>query len=363
LAPITFVCGTPVGGAVDSTVSLAAQARAAGHDVQLILATRSSYDRLPRVTAGIVRAEDIAKALGAAAWRVHDWASSHTRHDQDHGAERAIDVVAAARRLHRPGALLVVNSVRRLDLRRLLDLADGSGSHTVWYLREVASLAMAAELGPRVGTLVANSRPLADQAAGLSGRACHFVPSVIAREGLVEPELRETLLLVNPIPSHGLEVVLSVARVQPHRRIALQESWTLDRDARVELLRSTEDLANVEVRPRTDRSAIFHDARALLLPHSGDELATSRPRVALEAQHLGIPIVAHDIPGLAAVAASEELLVPEGAPVRAWVDALETLDAGYAGFSAAARELAAREMPHPEAIWAVFAEACSLRRG
>jgi glycosyltransferase involved in cell wall biosynthesis len=245
-----------------------------------------------------------------------------------------------------------------LDLRRLLDLAEATSSPTVWYLREETSLAMAGEMGPRVGTLLANSEPLAQHASDLTGRACHFVPSVISREGLSDPVERARLLMVNPIASHGLDTVLSLARTNPQRQFALQESWPLDDGDRAALERAAEVLPNVEVRPRTDRSQVFRDARALLLPHAAYELRSSRPRVALEAQLLGIPIVAHDIPGLAAVAGSPELLVEEGGALEKWVEALDRLDADYDRFSTEARRLAERAMPDAEAVWTAFRAAC-----
>jgi glycosyltransferase involved in cell wall biosynthesis len=358
MAAITFVCGTPFGGAVDSTVSLAQQAVAHRHTARVLLPSAFAYDRLPRVTAGIVRLEERSGGLGAAAWRVHDWLSSRTSPTDIPLAERGSDVVAAARRVHPAGGLLVINSVRRLDLRRLLDLADATSSHSVWYLREETSLAMAAELGPRVGTLLANSEPLAREAGELAGRPCHFVPSVISREGLTDPGQRVKLLMVNPIASHGVDIALALARRSPHRQLVLQESWPLDDDDRAALVRAVSGLSNVELRPRTDRSQVFRDARALLLPHAAHELRSNRPRVALEAQLLGIPIVAHEIPGLMAVAGSVELLVREGAPLEDWADALDRLDADYQRFSDEARRFAERAMPDGEAVWSAFSEAC-----
>jgi glycosyltransferase involved in cell wall biosynthesis len=349
-----------MGGAVDSTVSLAAQARAAGHATRLIIAAGDSYARRPRLMAGLVRMERASSSLGSVAWRVHDWLSAATVGATGACmAERAGDVPAAVRRLHEPGALLVINSVRQLDLARLLEMSRRSGSPTVWYLREASSLAAVPEHGPQVDTLIANSRPLADQAARLAGRPCHYVPSVISREGLKEPDSREVLLVVNPIPSHGLDLVLSLARMLPDRRFALQESWLLEPETVDALREALADLPNVELRRRTGRSEVFRDARALLLPHSSRDLGDSRPRVALESQLLGIPIVAHDLPGLSAAAASQELLVPEGAPLGAWQAALELLDERYAPLSEAARAFADREMPAPEAVFNAFAAACA----
>jgi glycosyltransferase involved in cell wall biosynthesis len=365
VASITFACGTPMGGAVDSTLALAEQAVVAGHSVRVVVAAGDSYARLPRLTAAMVRLEARSRRAGRLVWKVHDRLSARTD-AVDHGSitiSRAGDVPAAVGRLHEPGALLVVNSVRRLDLARLLDLAERARSTTVWYLREAASLPAVAEHGAQVDVLLANSRPLAEEASVLSGRTCGYVPSVISRDGLVEPRERRAILTVNPIPSHGVAVVLALARRRPEQRFVLQESWALGEEAVDELLRTIADLPNVELRRRAPRAEVFHDALVLLLPHSGAEVGASRPRVALEAQLLGIPVVGHDISGLAAVAASPELLVPERAPIEAWSDALDDVLARYEELSARARQFAEREMPSAEVVWAEFVRACSAASG
>jgi glycosyltransferase involved in cell wall biosynthesis len=263
-------------------------------------------------------------------------------------------------RLHRPGALLVVNSVRHLDLGRLHAIARRSGSRTVWYLREAASLVTLAKEDVQPDALIANSRPLAVQASEIWGRPCAYVPSVISREGLVDPATRDVLLAVNPIPSHGLDLLLALAPEIPDRRIALQESWPLSVRELRSLEASIDDLPNVELRRHAERSQVFRDAWALLLPHSGDQLGAARPRVALEAQLLGIPVLAHDISGLAAATASPELLVAEGAGLGAWVDAITELDRGYEVYSASARAFADREMPSARQVWQAFAAACPI---
>lgn len=359
MASITFACGAPTGGALASTTALAEQAAAAGHAVRLVVAAVDAYDRLPRLTSALVRAERASRLVGTAAWWLHDALSATTTPPAGGSlVERAADVPAAVGRLHEPGALLVINSVRRLDLRRLLEVARRSASPTVWYLREAASLVTLASGEAAVDVLVANSRPLADQASEIAGRPCAYVPSVISRDGLVEPDSRDVLLAVNPIRSHGLDLLLAVSRMVPDRRVVLQESWPIETAPLAALREQIADLPNVELRRHAPRSEVFRDAWALLLPHSGDELGAARPRVALEAQLLGIPVVAHDISGLASAAASPELLVPEGAGPEGWVQSLDVLAHGYDGFSAAARRFADEEMPSAEAIWAAFAETC-----
>lgn len=359
MAAVTFACGATMGGAVHSTVALAEEAAAAGHEVRLVVASEDPYARLPRLTSALVRLERGSKGLGAIAWRVHDrlsWSTTVTA-----GAvplERASDLPAAVGRVHPPGGLLVINSVRHLDLRRLHDIARRTGSRTVWYLREEASLVTLAEMELKPDALVANSRPLAARAADIWGRPCAYVPSVISRDGLVEPSTRDVLLAINPIPSHGLDSLLALARAAPGRRLVLQESWHLSDADLGALQRAIEPLPNVELRRHADRPLVFRDAWALLLPHSGQELGAARPRVALEAQLLGIPLLAHDISGLSAAAASAELLVPDGAGPQAWIEAIARLEADYERFSRVARAFADREMPSGREVWAAFVEAC-----
>lgn len=362
MASITFACGTFHGGAVDSTLALAAHASVVGHSVRVVLAAGDAYERLPRLTGALVRVDRRSRHLGSAAWRLHDRFSAATVVEPGHAVsvERARDVPAAVGRLHERGGLLVINSVRRLDLERLLELGRTSESHTVWYLREATSLVHAAAHGSAVGTLMANSRPLAEQASVLAGRPCHYVPSLISRDGLAEPTQRRALLAVNPIASHGLDLLLSLARALPQRQLVLQESWPLDAAALRHLSQAVDDLPNVELRRKTARSEVFRDAYALLLPHVAQAIGASRPRVAIEAQLLGIPIVASDTTGLSAIAASPELLIPDGATAEAWVGAIDLLDRSYQRFCEEARVVGDREMPSAPEVWSAFSDACGL---
>lgn len=357
--PITFACGTPHGGALESTLSLARQAASAGHEVCVIVASADPYRRLPRLTSLLVHVGRASERLGGLVWRLHDQLSSQAPEvlRDGHRVAVAVDVPAAARRLVPPGGLLVANSMRRLDLERLLQIARSRGTSVVWYMRESTALDHVADVGPAVDVLLANSRPLAAAASDLSERRCSYVPSVIDRAGLVKPAERAVLLAVNPVPSHGLHLLLDLARALPHRRFALQESWPLGRDL-VELRRAVSRLPNVEVRERTDRSQVFRDAYALLLPHDAQEVRLSRPRVALEAQILGVPVVVSGIPGLAAVAASSDLVVDAEGEVEAWSSAIAALDGSYMRHVGEARSFADRELPTAEQIWDVFAQAC-----
>jgi glycosyltransferase involved in cell wall biosynthesis len=356
LRPITFACGTPHGGALDSTASLASCAIAAGREVTMVVAAGDSYSRARRVQAGLVRAARVNRLAGRVGWRLHDSLSGATSPEiyADVPILRARDLPAAVARHHRPGGVIVANSVRRLDLERLLDLAKNTRSALVWYLREASSLAFVAELGPRADVVVANARPIAAEAARRAGRECPYVPSVITREGLHEPDTRRSVLLVNAVAAYGLQEALAVGRALPDDHVVLQESWPLSADQLAELLDQLSSLPNVEFRRRGPRSAVYRDARIMIAPHSPEAVGLNRPRVAVESQAVGVPVIAHDVPGLRSVVASPELLVPVGSGADEWVARIRRVDSEYSRFESRAREFADSEMMSPEQVWEAF---------
>jgi glycosyltransferase involved in cell wall biosynthesis len=354
---ITFVCGTPHGGALDSTVSLAHEAMRQGRAVHVIVSRDDPYRTRPRTTSALVKLEQAWAPLGRQAWRVHDRVASRTRTALLHGVtiERSSNVVGSAARL--AASVIVANSLRGLDLRRLMHVGAASSTAIVWYLREATALSLI-DIGRHADVLVANSRPLAAEVQRRSGRPCQYVPSVIDRSGLQVPGERRVVLLVNPIASHGLEVALDLAALRPDRSFVLQESWPLGRSAVADLERRIRDLPNVELRARTDRASLYRDARVLLAPHDPQAMDLSRPRVALESQLLGIPLLGTDIPGLAAAAASPDLLLAPGSAAPAWSDAIDRIDAEYAEYSSRAARFADAELPDAQEVWQQFVAAC-----
>ncbi|CAB4759105.1 unannotated protein [freshwater metagenome] len=358
---ITFVCGTPHGGALDSTVALAQCARDAGHPTTVVVAASDPYSTDRRLNAALVRLSRWSAPLAHSAWRIYE--RRHRRATRDEVSHftvlRATDVVAVARSVHPAGGLVVVNSVRRLDLKRLIELAQAMSSGVVWYLREATSLVSVAELGPLVDVLLANSVPLAAEASRLAGRACEYVPSVISVDDLVEPTERRSLLLVNAVASYGLDEAIEIARRRPNDHVVLQESWPLEASDLASLRERTQALPNVEFRHRTERSAIYRDARIMLLPHAANVVGLNRPRVALEAQHLGVPVIAYNTPGLAAVVASDRCIV-ENDGIDGWVTAIDRIDGDYGRSVAEARSFAAQELPTNEVIWHRFAVVAGL---
>lgn len=357
---ITFVCGTPHGGALDSTAELHRAAIGRGMSSSLIVAADDLYSSSGLGERIAVRAHRWSPVLGRRCWTVVDWLEGRQVDLDEDRSVRVGNLSAAVARLHGTGGLIVVNSVRGLDLERLFPLARQRDAAVAWYLREESALRHVPEFGPKVDVLIANSRPLAEQASLAASRTCEFVPSVIDTSELAEPAERRVVLLVNSVEEYGLRETLAMAETMTDRQFVLQESWPLDVEAVAAIERSIAGLDNIEFRRRSRRSEIYRDARFMVAPHDGDVVRSSRPRVALEAQFLGVPILAHDLPGLASVIARADQLIQPGSTVSAWVEALDRLDSDYEAMSDAARRFAAQELMSPDAVWRTFARACGV---
>lgn len=358
MRPITFVCGTPHGGALESTRSLCTTARSAGHPVRLLVMDGDPYTTWRRTTGALEKANRAAPTLARAGWRVFDAATSQ-RPSTSTQEQRVANLTGTLARSIRPGELIVVNSVRGLELGRIAAFARGLSTPLVWYLREETSLAHLQRHASNVDLVLANSIPLARRVEELTGRRCPYVPSVISVDGLKEPDRRTTVLLVNAVSSHGTNEVLAMAALAPQRHFVLQESWPLDSQQLHALIRQVGDQPNVEIRRRTDRDRVFRDARVMVAPYAPEVTGLSRPRVALESQYLGIPLIAYATDGLSAVAASPDLLLPIGSDEGLWVSAMDRVDADFECYSRTARAFAAQEVPGQQEVWRRFVDACA----
>jgi glycosyltransferase involved in cell wall biosynthesis len=138
---------------------------------------------------------------------------------------------------------------------------------------------------------------------------------------------------------------------------AFVEWWKLDDDARAEMDRRLAALPNVVLRPATpDPGRVYADARVLLAPF----LLDGRPRVVLEAQANGIPVLASDLPALRETVGPGGRFVAADAPAAAWADALgDIIDdpERYRQACEAARAHAQREEVDPDAIVTRFERA------
>ena len=182
-----------------------------------------------------------------------------------------------------------------------------------------------------------------------AGFECEIVPSVTEVDHARVESTRRAILLVNPIPLLGGDRVFPIAAARPDLSFVIQESGLLTPSERDAVHHAAARHANVEIRPfAADPAAVFRDARLLLVPHRVD----NRPRVVLEAQTNGIPVIASDHPGLVESVGPGGTIVEDTDDPVPWVRAVsDALEADrYERLVAAAREHARRPEVDPDHV-------------
>ncbi|MFC7489223.1 MULTISPECIES: glycosyltransferase [unclassified Knoellia] len=230
--------------------------------------------------------------------------------------------------------VVIVSSVDRWAWRRISDACNAQRIPTILYIREESSLKHLAT-GALPTRLVANTPSLAHRLRA-DGHRCDFIPSVVDLTRVSGETSRTTALAINPTFIKGADVIWRLAEMLPSIPFVLQEAWPLDPAERAKVAQRCDQLSNVEFRhaqpPGPD---LYSDARVLLAPYRVD----SRPRVVLEAQANGIPVLGSDLPALVEAIGLGGLTMPV-ANTGPWVDALQRLwddDGYYASLVAAAR--------------------------
>lgn len=318
--------GAGRGGSLRSTRELAAELAARGHTVEVV-APRDPPPRWHRAYQRFVNAwvkgrqRDLPLvALYASALRT---VGRRRTPDTPAGGARCLRAalpVNAAIPLLRDADVVVGNSLYRAPWSWLLQAARRRGVPAVLYLREDYSVGHLAPGVDRPDLVLSNSQALAT-AARAEGAHAEVVPSVIDRAAAATTSTRRVALLVNPHPDHGLDLVVSLAGRRPEIPFVLQESWAMTDVERAALRARIGSLANVELRPpAADPAAVFRDARVLLAPYG-----SGRPRVVVEAQHNGIPVLARGYPAMEEAVGHGGVILPADADVARWSEALGEL--------------------------------------
>jgi len=183
-----------------------------------------------------------------------------------------------------------------------------------------------------------------------SNVASHVIhPMIVPDSYRTENNARDAILFVNPVPEKGVYAVMELARLLPHRRFLVVESWTVNAEWLAYLQKMT--LPNITwIKPQPDMRPLYHQARLLLAPSVWEE---GWCRVVSEAQVSGIPTLTTRRGGLPESVGSGGILFDLEAQAPAWAAAIEALfnDPGYyQSLSAAARSHAARAAIQPHII-------------
>lgn len=194
--------------------------------------------------------------------------------------------------------------------------------------------------------VIANSQHVAEFVEKAWGREAPVVRSIVRTEDYRATEgSRSYITIVNPIKAlKGGEMFRLIAETMPDREFLAIEGWGHLRRGdswNMPLLQSLAtglgysevwlpedvdlaDLKNVNCCKSTeDMRQVYAETRLLLLPSNTKEAI---PRVAVEAMSNGIPVIGSDVGGLSEVLSSTGVLVQNYQNVRAWVNAIVSLD-------------------------------------
>ncbi len=358
---VLFVSGSPAAGSLQSTSELAARLHRRGHAAAILQQSRggglqtSVHKRLVNLTVKL-GSRPPAAAVAALGRRI-----GRRPNPLDPGAPVARweailpeNALGAVVRQFRP-QIVVANSVDRMAWRQMRSDLSAAGIPSALYLREESALGHLTISGAPADLHLANAEAHSEQVRAL-GFDCVTVPSVVELGRCLVESTRERVLLVNPIQLYGVEIALGLARARPDVQFAFAESWRLSDTERAELVARLRDLPNVELRARVDDpSRLYRDARVLLVPYPQN----NRPRVVLEAQVNGIPVLARDIPALREAVGAGGVLVASDAPIEEWAQALDAMlePERYRELERRAREHSTRADVDPEKIVTRFVDA------
>lgn len=356
---ILFVSGTTIGGSGRSQRELANRLVQQGHSVWFLV-DDGRTDRLRRWWYGHLSDLAVRVAAMPAGRLVRALEVLPGRKPRvtvveglDHFAtsivENAVPALLDSLRPH----VVVGNSITRLSWRKTRTECRRRNIATVLYIREVESLNHFDDGEMPADCVVANAQSLTDEILH-RGFECRFIPSVIELGITLVESTRQVALAINPIESRGVSTVWAVAERMPHIRFVVQVSWPLSRDQLHDVRKHCAALPNVELREAEEPGPrLYRDSRVLLVPYR----VSNRPRVILEAQSNGIPIVAAAVPALGEAIGDGGLLVGLD-DIDAWCAAIERLctdEDTYDAMSRAALRHSHRPEVNPEAISREFA--------
>ena len=355
---ILFVSGESAGGAPKSTIELARLLARRGHEVDVLLGDRPSTDApYQRAVNLYIKARSVP-VLGRVLRRLLRVAGRRASSRSEPGAlPRVFDARLpenAYLQLHAECQydVVVANSLPRLSIAWMDDDLRSLGTPFVVYLRESHAVTHFSVTALRPSGVVANSRELQRVVAG-EGVPCDYVPSVVDFTAAEVVSSRETVVLVNPIEANRPELVAYLAAARPDIPFVLQESWPLEATDLAHLESLTAAHRNLSLRRRTDSPAdVYRDARVLLATYP-----FGRPRVVLEAQHNGIPVLALGQPALAEAVGRGGVLMAGDARDEEWLQELERLwddRSHYDELASASREWSRRDEVQPDQIAARF---------
>lgn len=163
-------------------------------------------------------------------------------------------------------------------------------------------------------------------------------------DGRTEGNSLHDVLVVNPYPQKGIHIVLEIARLLPDIRFRIQESWQLSRPAREWLRRELVTLPNINLHyQQADMRPVYARSSMLLVPSVWEE---GFGMVVLEAQAMGIPVIASCRGGLPESVGSGGIVIDDYLNAETWANTIRYLlndSRGYREMVAASKKAARRD--------------------
>lgn len=358
---VLFVSGSPAAGSLQSTSELAERLSGRGHTVAVLQRARGGrlriyvHKRLVNLSVklpsrpGARLVSSLGRRIGCRARPVPVGSSvARWKALLPENALRAVIAEFAPE-------IVVASSIDRMAWRQMRAEIAAAGIVSALYLREASSLGHFTVSSAPADVNLANADAHTECVREL-GFDCVTIPSVVELERCIVESTRTRVLYINPIELYGVDIAIALAHARPKVPFVFAESWRLDEAERRDLFARLRAVPNVEFRDRVDDPRqIYRDACLLIVPYEH----FGRPRVVLEAQVNGIPVLASDTPALREVVGPGGELVGVGAPIEDWAQALDRMlePARAAELEHLARVHAARPDVDPEEIAALFERA------
>lgn len=158
-----------------------------------------------------------------------------------------------------------------------------------------------------------------------------YPPFTLPEPGQRRRERTRAVLMVNPIPAKGADLLHQLIRGMPEQRFTLVEGWwnTAEEFA---------DYPNVTYVPRVyDMSPLYRSHRLLLVPSAVED---AFPRVIIEAALHGTPSIGTDRGGIPEALGNTGIVISAEAGAEEWVEALRAADHHALGEAARQRATA-----------------------
>jgi hypothetical protein len=209
------------------------------------------------------------------------------------------------------------------DITRMVEACLGLDVPVVLYVHDIeTTLPLFARVKDELSAIVTNSRFMARTIRDRWGRECHVVYPVPDSRPLGRAQgAGPFITFFNPSPDKGLGIAHTLVTKRLRDRPFLFVEGFIDPEAHgISLVRSGN---LIHARRSPDVATIYAMSRTVIIPSQWEE---PFGRIALEAMHLHVPVIASRVGGLHESVGDGGVLIDDYGNVDRWVESIERLD-------------------------------------